>query len=174
MKSLKIFTPFGLIFLPSVNGVQTFANQLSFQSISPLLLRKFEFNIWCQNAAGTVNKPIETVNVSLVGSGISFSSPVMQTGGLSALQLDYTTNLQHVSEEYNPGILINPAESTNNITLSFSIFNSTAYVIGDPLTWTAKFYFEEIASEQKANFENSGDLWKTDESIDLGQFYPNQ
>jgi len=171
MKTAKIFAPFGLIFLPSVNGVQVFANVLAFQSIAPLYLRKFEFNAFIQNGAGTTGKSIDVLNVSLIGNGISFQSPIMQSVGLSVQQLDYTTTFQHVSEQYNPPILINPAEGgTSNIQLDFSIINAAAYVIGDALTWTAKFYFEEITGEQGKTFDPE----KFNDNIDLGAFYPEQ
>jgi len=169
MESLKVFTPFGLIFLPAVDGVQQFTNVLTFQSKTPLLLKKFEFNAYITNGAATTAKKIDCLNVTLLGEGISYQSPVELLTGLQTPTLDFISTLQHVSETFEPGILINPAESGTNIRMNLQIINSTPYVIGDPLIWLAKFYFYEFQKvENQKVFTESEDL------IDLSAYYPQQ
>ena len=48
MKELKVFAPFGLIFLASASAIQAFNNILTFQNIGKLLLKKVEINIQIQ------------------------------------------------------------------------------------------------------------------------------
>jgi len=169
MESLKIFTPFGLIFLPAVTAVQEFTKVLTFQSKSPLLLKKFEFNAFLGNGSGTINKPIECLNVALLGSGISFQSPVELLAGLQTPTLDFVSTIQHVTERFEPGILFNPAEDGTEITMNILIRNSAPLVIGDALVWTAKFYFYEF---QKVGDKN--EFTESESLIDLSAYYPNQ
>jgi len=167
MQSLKIFTPFGLIFLPAVDGVQEFTNVLTFQSKAPLLLKKFEFNAYITNGAATTAKKIDCLNVTLAGAGIAYQSPVELLTGLQTPSLDFVSTLQHVSERFEPGILMNPAETGTEVRMNLQIINSTAFVIGDPLIWLAKFYFQEI-EKTDSKIEFSENL------IDLSAYYPNQ
>jgi hypothetical protein len=168
MDSLKIFTPFGLIFLPAVTGIQEFTNVLQFQSRAPLLLKKFEFNAFIGNAAATLNKPIECINVSLFGTGIAFQSPVEILTGMQAQTLEFTSTLQHITERFEPGILINPAESGSVITANLLIRNSAPFVIGDNLIWSAKFYFKELEQNPKS------EAFDDEDTTDLSAYYPQQ
>jgi len=168
MESLKIFTPFGLIFMPAVTDVQEFTDVLTFQSKAPLLLKKFEFNAFLGNGAGTTNKTIDCLNVSLLGTGIAFQSPIEILTGLQTPSLDFVSTLQHVTETFEPGILINPAESGTIIRMNLLIRNNLPVVIGDALIWTAKFYFQELAQNAKSMaFEDK-------DTTDLTAYYPAQ
>jgi len=168
MDSLKTFTPFGLIFLPAVTAVQEFTDVLTFQSKAPLLLKKFEFNTFIGNSAGTVNKPLECLNVTLAGTGISFQSPIELLTGLETPTLDFVSTLQHVSETFEPGILINPAETGTIIRMNVMIRNSAPFVVGDSFIWLAKFYFQELAQNAKSMaFEDK-------DTVDLSAYFPAQ
>ena len=168
MESLKTFTPFGLIFLPAVTAVQEFTDVLTFQSRAPLLLKKFEFNAYAGNSTGTVNKPIDCLNVTLIGTGIAYQSPIELLTGLQTPSLDFVSTLQHVTETFEPGILINPAESGSIIRVNVSIRSAVPWVIGDTFIWLAKFYFQELAQNAKSMaFEDK-------DTIDLSAYYPEQ
>jgi len=168
MESLKTFTPFGLIFLPAVTAVQEFIEVISFQSRAPLLLKKFEFNAYAGNSAGTINKPIDCLNVTLAGTGIAFQSPIELLSGLETPTLDFISTLQHVTETFEPGILINPAESGSIIRMNIMIRSAAPWVIGDTLIWMAKFYFQELAQNPKSMAFDDKD------TIDLSAYYPQQ
>jgi len=168
MESLKTFTPFGLIFLPAVTAVQEFTDVITFQSRAPLLLKKFEFNAYAGNSAGTVDKPIDCLNVAITGTGIAFQSPIELLTGLQAPTLDFTSTLQHVTETFEPGILINPAESGSIIRVNVMIRSALPWVIGDTFIWMAKFYFQELDQSPKSQAFDDKD------TIDLSAYFPAQ
>jgi len=141
MKGLKIFSPGGVQIL-AATSIQTFSGIVLFQSIAPLLLKKFELTIAVATVA-PVNVPVQLITATLQGKNVAFQNPISESNVNVINQLTFCSTLQHISECWPEGILITPSEDTNLI-FSFSVCNAVPFTAGDNCTWLPRFYFEQI------------------------------
>jgi len=141
MKGLKIFNPGGVQIL-AATPINTFGGIVLFQSMAPLLLKKFEFTIAVATVAG-VNVPVQLITATLQGKNVAFQNPVTISNAQNINQLVFCSTLQHISESWPEGILITPSEDTNLI-FSFSVCNTAPFTAGDNCSWLPRFYFETI------------------------------